>query len=751
MPTLLSTSQKTKLSERISVAFLTIAIAAAGIAAFFSIFFTTIRFGPQPPQQLIGPYPAVLDFEDWPTGDFCLSGPGCVLNRSFVNSKQFFPRDGSFINPWKILDQGGNHVLEARWQYQETDAAFIFDPDNQWLTPYFRMSLDFKLSPTWRGGLRGGGKHIMSPRGPLDNSQMPWFRPDFAEFDRYEFDTNTNTGHWLFEHTMSKIDMYVQGGGYPFGNTCEDVNEPTPTCNPNSPAADNCCLKVFSWDLGNPESRYPYNPPNSCAGDIDDNACMVPGQWYTWDFTTDCSGGLGAPATAEFTIYQRGETQPYRHFTRTLNNYERYACVNARGINEWKLGNYDYYKICEGGLYPGKPCFSRDDDCPPGDANCIHRECRHPDHPGQDPEDNGTCTGQDPLATPNNTWWQVDNIRIEDLRGVQTNQPPTARITNPAPNSTVSGTVSVTATASDTDGTIQRVDFYLDGGFQNSDPSFPYSWSWNTTGLINGSPHTLRAISIDDDNASSPIIPGQNEITVTVQNGGQQSQTLFSDNFNDGNVTDWQTEFGAWSVVGVPGAYAYRGAPAGAGDSNPRTAWVQNQTFTPDEFFVLTKGRLETASGDQIGVTAYRTSSTNQYRFFYAKQPNELYLVSPGEQDVVVNAQNLNLNLTLDHWIKLTLRRSGTSLVLEGRIWPVDGGTEPATPQITRTDTSPLAQGTAGLHCRNSLVACRFDDFAVQTPGAQTPPGGSPVFLKSSPVFLKIEPDQNPDEGIPQD
>jgi Big-like domain-containing protein len=72
---------------------------------------------------------------------------------------------------------------------------------------------------------------------------------------------------------------------------------------------------------------------------------------------------------------------------------------------------------------------------------------------------------------------------------------PTVSITSPANGATVSGTITVTASASDTVGVV-GVKFFLDGVLAADDTSAPYSVPWNTTGVANGS-HTLTAVARD--------------------------------------------------------------------------------------------------------------------------------------------------------------------------------------------------------------------------------------------------------------
>ena len=73
---------------------------------------------------------------------------------------------------------------------------------------------------------------------------------------------------------------------------------------------------------------------------------------------------------------------------------------------------------------------------------------------------------------------------------------PTVSVTGPANGATVSGTVNLAATASDNDG-VAGVQFLVDGvALGAEDTSSPYSVSWNTTEVANGS-HTLTARARD--------------------------------------------------------------------------------------------------------------------------------------------------------------------------------------------------------------------------------------------------------------
>src|SRR5262249_60388823 len=80
--------------------------------------------------------------------------------------------------------------------------------------------------------------------------------------------------------------------------------------------------------------------------------------------------------------------------------------------------------------------------------------------------------------------------------GAPDTPPPTTSITAPASGATVSGTVNVTASASDNVG-VTRVEFYVDGALASTDTTSPYSFSWATSGYANGSSHGLSSNAYD--------------------------------------------------------------------------------------------------------------------------------------------------------------------------------------------------------------------------------------------------------------
>ena len=92
--------------------------------------------------------------------------------------------------------------------------------------------------------------------------------------------------------------------------------------------------------------------------------------------------------------------------------------------------------------------------------------------------------------------------------------PPTTSMTAPAEGATVSGTTTVTASASD-NVSVTKVEFYLDNVLQSTDTTSPYSWSWNTTTATNGS-HALTSKAYD----AAANVGTSAAVNVTVSNLG---------------------------------------------------------------------------------------------------------------------------------------------------------------------------------------------------------------------------------------
>ena len=99
--------------------------------------------------------------------------------------------------------------------------------------------------------------------------------------------------------------------------------------------------------------------------------------------------------------------------------------------------------------------------------------------------------------------------------------PPTATVTNPTEGTTVSGSVTVTATASDDKG-VTKVEFFVDSTSLGNDTNGSDGWSvsWNTTSTSDGT-HVVKAIATDTIGQT-----GQDTNNVTVSNAAPASMHI---------------------------------------------------------------------------------------------------------------------------------------------------------------------------------------------------------------------------------
>jgi hypothetical protein len=115
------------------------------------------------------------------------------------------------------------------------------------------------------------------------------------------------------------------------------------------------------------------------------------------------------------------------------------------------------------------------------------------------------------------------NNAVEAAGGGGTNVPPTVSITNPTNGATVSGSsVMISANASDSDGTVTQVAFFVDSTSIGTDTNGSDGWSvlWDSTRVADGA-HTLTATATDNAGGE-----GNQSISVTVQNTAGQTVTV---------------------------------------------------------------------------------------------------------------------------------------------------------------------------------------------------------------------------------
>jgi hypothetical protein len=120
--------------------------------------------------------------------------------------------------------------------------------------------------------------------------------------------------------------------------------------------------------------------------------------------------------------------------------------------------------------------------------------------------------------------------------GIQGNAAPTVTLTQPANGATFTepATVNLAATASDTDGTVAKVEFFNGATLLGQDTTAPYSFTW--TGVAAGS-YTLTAKATDDAGASATSAPSTIMVGAATAN---QAPTASITSPANGSVFGWK-------------------------------------------------------------------------------------------------------------------------------------------------------------------------------------------------------------------
>jgi hypothetical protein len=183
---------------------------------------------------------------------------------------------------------------------------------------------------------------------------------------------------------------------------------------------------------------------------------------------------------------------------------------------------------------------------------------------------------------------------------------PTATVTAPADRATVSGTTTVSASATD-NVAVAGVRFLLDGNpLGAEDTTAPYSVAWNTAGVADG-PHTLTAVARDAAGNTSTANP----VNVTVANADTTFPTVSLTTPADGTTVSGTTPVFAAATdnIGVVGVqFLLDGTPLGAEDTAAPYSIAWDTTTVPNGAHTLTAqardaaGNVTTSAGRRVTV-----------------------------------------------------------------------------------------------------------------------------------------------------
>ncbi len=173
------------------------------------------------------------------------------------------------------------------------------------------------------------------------------------------------------------------------------------------------------------------------------------------------------------------------------------------------------------------------------------------------------------------TAWENHTVTVDN-----TNEPPTVSISSPNEGETVSGSVQVTGTASDPDGSVQVVEVRIDGGAWNAtDGTSSWSYTWDTTTLADGQ-HTIEARSSDGSAHSSiasrtVTVDNQNEPPTVAIDSPAEGATVSgsvdvtgtaSDPDGSVQVVEVRIDGGAWQAASGTSSWSFTWDSTSVGD-----------------------------------------------------------------------------------------------------------------------------------------------------------------------------------------
>jgi len=293
------------------------------------------------------------------------------------------------------------------------------------------------------------------------------------------------------------------------------------------------------------------------------------------------------------------------------------------------------------------------------------------------------------------------------------NTPPSVGLTAPGVGATYTApaTVTLTASASDGDGTIARVDFYAGATLIGTDTTSPYSVTWSSAPA--GS-YSLTAVATDNGNASTTSAPVS--ITINGASSGLPSGWSHADVGATGATGDASFVNGTYTVAGA-GAdvwgtadafhYAYR-TLNGDGTIVARVASIQNVNAWTKAGVMMRNSLSPSASQGFMLVAASAAKGTPFQR---------------RTADGGISVSTSGALVTAPYWVKL--ERAGSLITAyesaNGTNWVVVGSD-------TFTMGSSILVGVAvSSHVAGANATATFDNVTItaSNPPANTPPSVS--------------------------
>ncbi|WP_239470209.1 Ig-like domain-containing protein [Archangium violaceum] len=308
--------------------------------------------------------------------------------------------------------------------------------------------------------------------------------------------------------------------------------------------------------------------------------------------------------------------------------------------------------------------------------------------------------------------------------------PPSVSLTAPAAGATLSGTVTLSASASDNFG-VARVDFYDGSTLLGSDNTAPFSFSWDTRSVSNGA-HSLSVVASDAAGLSTT-----SAVAVTVSNDLISPTVSLTAPAAGATVSGTLTlSASASDNVGVTKVEFYDGSTLLGSDSSSPYSFSWNSRNGANGPRTLTARALD-AAGNSTTSAAITVTADNDFT------PPSVSLTAPAEGATLTGTVTFSATASDDRAMSKVEILVGTSV----------GCTDTSAPYSCSYNTRNLSSGARVLTARaydaagnitlSSAVNVVFDnDLAAPTSSITSPSAGA--ILKGT---VLVEATANDDRG----
>ena len=250
------------------------------------------------------------------------------------------------------------------------------------------------------------------------------------------------------------------------------------------------------------------------------------------------------------------------------------------------------------------------------------------------------------------------SVAVDNASGGGDSTAPTVNITAPSNSANVSGSVDVTASASDNVG-VTQVEFYVDGSLASTDTSAPYAFTWDTSGVSNAS-HSLMAKAYD----AAGNIGSDNDTSVTVDNSDGTAPTVSITAPTDGATVSGTQAITASASdnVGVSSVKFYVDGSLACTDSTaPYTCSWDTSGLTDQSSHTLSAKAYDAASNEGVSAAVSVTVSNWTCQQYTASNYNHVQAGRAHDSMGYAYADGSNDYMGLDNlYYQSTLRETAS-------------------------------------------------------------------------------------------